>query len=85
MSYFWRDRPIRVKTNPLGLPCSLVWRRQVHHVTRIDNHWRVDEGWWKEEGHIGRDYWKLVTDSDLLVVIYYDLYRAGWYMYRECD
>jgi len=34
---------------------------------------------------VWRDYLKVVTDQTLLCVIYRDLERGGWFMYRIYD
>ena len=85
MSYFWCHQPIRVRCQADGVPRALRWRCRTHRVIRIDNHWRVAEGWWKGAERIERDFWKLVTDSGLLLVIYHDRCRGGWFMHQECD
>lgn len=57
-----------------GVPQRFVWRGQVYRLAWIANHWRV----W-------RDYWKLVTRTDLLVVVYHDLPDGEWYLQRLYD
>lgn len=59
-------------------PISFKWRDQVHTVTLVSNHWRDD-------GHLGqtrfkRDYFKVTTDTRLLVHIYYDHFDKKWYI-----
>jgi hypothetical protein len=54
-----------------------------HDVAAVLNRWRIDEGWWCE--HQRRDYFKVLTQSGWLVVLYHDLIGGGWYLERIED
>ena len=83
MTYFWADTcPVRVASHS-DLPVSFTWRGRRHTVRQIANRWRVEQGWW--DRYIRRDYFKLLTDTGLLVIIYHDLAGGGWYLYRLYD
>lgn len=73
---------IRMELND-GLPGRFVWERRTHPVLYVANHWRVDVAWWR--WRVWRDYWKLVTGTGLLVVVYQDLSGGGWYLQRLYD
>ncbi len=64
-------------------PVELVWNGQRHPVEGILNRWRVDVGWWRLR--IWRDYYKLVTTTGLLLVIYHDGIGGGWWLQRVYD
>ena len=73
---------IRMDLND-GLPGRFVWEKRAHPVLYVANHWRVDVAWWR--WRVWRDYWKLVTGTGLLVVVYQDLSVGDWYLQRLYD
>ena len=84
MTRFWPEGlAIEVTTDASGQPTHLVWQDKSHHVQGITRQWRIDVGWWKH--HIWRDYFKLYTGSDLLVMIFHDLQSDTWYLQRLYD
>ncbi len=74
---------IKVFLNPGGLPQQGHWGGRTHPVQEVVHHWRVDAGWWRLR--IWRDYYKLVTTTGLLVVVYHDLVRDEWFLQRIYD
>lgn len=64
-------------------PASFSWQGQIHQVAEITRKWRVDIDWWR--GRIWRAYFKLRTDTGLLVIIYQDLLNDEWYLQRLYD
>ena len=66
-----------------AVPRRIVWRGEEHQVSEITRYWRIDIDWWKER--IWRAYFKLRTDTGMLVVIYQDLIGGGWFLQRLYD
>jgi hypothetical protein len=64
-------------------PASFTWQNKTHRVDEITREWRVDIDWWR--GRVWRDYFKLSTDTGLLVIIYRDLVSGEWYLQRLYD
>lgn len=84
MTHLWPDgQPITVETDGLGVPRRFIWLGRTHTVEILANRWRVDEDWWR--GRIWREYFKLATDTGLLVVVFRDLVDGGWYLQRLYD
>ena len=84
MTHLWPDGlPIPVEADALGVPRRFEWLGQTHKVEIVANRWRVDEDWWR--GRIWREYFKLATDTGLLVVVFRDLVGGGWYLQRLYD
>lgn len=84
MTRFWPEGTlIAVVIQASGRPLRFEWQGQVHQVETIARQWRVDVGWWRVR--IWRDYFKLTTDSGLLVVIYHELLTQQWYLQRLYD
>ena len=74
---------IRVWCHADGAPMRLRWQGQSHIVQRVANRWRVDFGWWRLR--IWRDYYKILTATGLLMVVYHDLMTDLWYAQRVYD
>ena len=84
MTHFWpAGEPIRVETTVEGDPARITWQGQAHEVALITRRWRVDSDWWRTR--TWRAYYKLSTDTGLLLIIYQDLGREGWYVQRLYD
>ena len=47
----WDDRQRR--------PVTLVWRQKRYRVERVLEMWVVETGWWKDDGHVSRSYWRV--------------------------
>lgn len=75
--------PIEVQVDSAGCPLFLVWQGRTHTVEGVAKQWRVDLGWWQVR--LWRDYFKLTTDTGLLVVIYQDLVRGTWRLQQLYD
>ena len=84
MNPFWPEgEPINVRTDKLAAPRSFTWQGRTHRVRGIAKRWRVDQRWWRQR--IWREYFKLHTDSGLLLVLYRDVLRDAWYLQRLYD
>ena len=66
-----------------NIPSRFTWQGSAHLVSEITRYWRIDIDWWRER--IWRAYFKLRTDTGLLVVIYQDLIEGEWYLQRLYD
>ena len=74
---------ILVHNDALMTPLSFTWQGQTHQVQKIAKRWRVDQDWWQQR--VWREYFKLTTQSGLLVIIYRDLVTGDWYLQRLYD
>lgn len=84
MTRLWPEGiPIRVVTGLAAGPEQFVWQGQSHPVAAIAKQWRVQVDWWRDGVH--RDYFKLTTTTDLLVIVYHDLTSDRWYLQRLYD
>jgi hypothetical protein len=86
MTRLWpRGTPIavEVESNDQANPQSFTWGGHTHRVQGIAKRWRVDQGWWR--GRIWREYFKLTTQTGLLVVVYRDVLTGRWYLQRLYD
>ena len=84
MTRLWPDgEPIAVVSDDMETPQAFTWQGQTHAVQAIAKRWRVDQGWWR--WRVWREYFKLTTDTGLLVIIYRDLLDGRWYLQRPYD
>ena len=84
MTRLWTEGVlVEVLCDGQGLPRKLTWEGQQHTVTAITRQWRVDSDWWRNR--VWRAYYKLSTDSGLLLVIFEDLTTGEWYVQRLYD
>jgi hypothetical protein len=84
MTYFWAmGDPIQVEVDNGWQPVRFAWRNGEHPVHAVTNRWRVDEDWWSQR--IWREYFKLITTTGLLVIVFRDLVSGDWYLQRLYD
>lgn len=84
MTRLWPEgQAINVLLNELAQPHVFTWQGQQHQVEAITRQWRVDVDWWRER--VWRAYYKLSTDTGLLVILYHDLLSGQWYLQRLYD
>jgi len=74
---------VTVFTTQTGMPQVFVWGEITHQIAEISRQWVAN---WYEEGEwVRRVYYKLRTDTGLLVVIYQDVPTGQWVLQRLYD
>ncbi len=63
-------------------PVAFVWRRRRYRVERVLEMWVLETGWWRDEGHISRSYWR-VRAGGRVVDLRYDRLGKAWALERE--
>lgn len=63
-------------------PVAFVWRRRRYQVERVLETWVLETGWWKDEGHVSRSYWR-VRAGGRVVDLRYDRIARSWALERE--
>lgn len=79
---FRSPRPIRVAAGTDGQPVAFRWGAQ-HDIQAILNHWRLNTLWWRDQ--VWRDYFKVMTASGMLAIIYHDRLTGDWYLQQLYD
>ena len=75
--------PLRMQTDDQGRVVG-VWRHgrlAPRRVAALQDHWRIDDEWWREHA-ISRMYYRLLLDDGSLLVVYHDLLRDTWFEQR---
>jgi hypothetical protein len=62
-------------------PVTFVWRRRRYQVERVLDTWVIETGWWKDDGHISRWYWR-VRAGGRVVDLRYDRIGKAWALER---
>lgn len=84
MTRLWPEGTVvEVSLDGEGRPQRILWQGQAHLVQEITRRWRVQSDWWREQ--LWRDYFKLTTDTGLLLIIYHDLKQEAWYVQHLFD
>lgn len=84
MTRLWPDgQTIDVEVDVAGAPLSFFWGGKTHRVLEVVNNWRVDVEWWNQR--VWRAYYKLTTDTSLLVTVYRNLLTEEWRLQRLYD
>ena len=72
--------PIRVRTQPSGLPAVLEWGGQERQVARIYEHWRERRAWWDQT--VARDYFQVEAWGELIFTLFQDE-QGQWFLDRR--
>ena len=70
-------RPISVRAGERGVPLEVQvdsWRR----VLSVEERWRLDDEWWREQP-VSRMYWRVLLDDGQSLIIWQDLTTRVWY------
>ena len=63
-------------------PVAFIWRRRRYQVERVLETWVIETGWWRDEGHVSRSYWR-VRAGGRVVDLRYDRLARSWALERE--
>ena len=75
-------RPLAVESEdgPDGpVPRWVVWRGQRRGVVAIDDEWRVDDEWWRDE--VSRHYFLVRVDGDRRLTLFLDRIAGTWWQH----
>lgn len=57
-------------------PVTFVWRRRRYRIERVLETWVLETGWWKDDGHVSRSYWRVRADGHVFDLRYDRLAKA---------
>ena len=63
-------------------PVAFIWRRRKYRIERILETWVLETGWWKDDGHVSRSYWRVRAEGRV-VDLRYDRLSKSWALERE--
>ena len=72
---------VTVRTDEFGEPEFVnLPGKPTRHVEIIREHWRIDEGWWRQP--MSREYRTVILDGGGSITLYHDLLKGLWYVQR---
>jgi hypothetical protein len=64
-----------------GVPTEVLIRGEWRRCARVEEVWRVEDGWWRPNP-VRRTYFRLGLEDGLLVTVYLDHTGGGWWQQR---
>jgi hypothetical protein len=83
MALLFDPTPIQVTSDAQATPRRFTIRQRVFTVAQVLERSRLDVGLWR--WRVIREYFTLLTDRGLLVVIYRDVRGGQWYLDQVLD
>ncbi len=59
-------------------PISLRLHGRWFEVESVEDIWRIDDEWWREEA-VCRMYYRCAVDGGMSVTVFHDLFNGKWY------
>ena len=59
-------------------PISLRLHGRWFEVESVEDIWRIDDEWWREEA-VSRMYYRCAVDGGMSVTVFHDLINGKWY------
>jgi hypothetical protein len=72
-----QPRPVAVQTGESGEPVAVVLGGRRLAVERVEDVWRIDDEWWREE--VSRLYCRLLLEDGRAVTVYRDIAGHSWF------
>ena len=64
-----------------GVPCEVLWRGSWRVCSRVEEVWRVEDGWWRPRP-VRRTYFRLALEDGQLLTVYLDHVDGRWWHQR---
>ena len=61
-----------------GLPRAVHFRGSWRPVARVEDAWRIDDGWWRASP-VARTYFRLDVGNGLVLTVYRDDEKGTWW------
>lgn len=72
---------LRVETDGAGRPRALLHEGAMRTVVAVQDHWRIDDEWWRETP-VSRMYYRVQLEGGRGVTVYRDLHAGEWRLQR---
>ena len=72
-----RPIPIQIKESSQHVPTSMLHNRSWARILDIEDRWRIDDEWWREQP-ISRVYFQILLENGQRVTIFHDLFQNEW-------
>jgi len=71
---------VKVLTNDSDEPAAITRNGQQCRVAAIQNAWRIDDEWWREE--VSRHYFQVELQNGPVITVFRDVVTGKWYEQR---
>ncbi|HEX2037690.1 MAG TPA: hypothetical protein VHS99_26230 [Chloroflexota bacterium] len=71
-------QPLVVQSDASGRPLTVALRGRRLPVRRIEETWRIDDGWWQAVP-LSRRYWRVTLADWRTITIFQDLHAGTWW------
>ncbi len=75
-----QPRPVRVQAAD-GIPRALLLDRRWQAVGAIQDHWRVEDQWWRQP--LRRRYFEVWLEDGTVRTVFEDSQTGAWFMQRD--
>ncbi len=73
-----KPQPLSVKANERGQPVALTLRGERLGVGSIEDHWRIEDEWWRDQP-VSRAYFEVLLADGRRVTVFRDNITGEWY------
>ena len=74
-------QPVQVRASDAGAPREVLVRGSWRRCARVEEVWRIEEGWWRPKP-VRRTYFRLALEDGPLLTVYLDDNEGGWWSQR---
>jgi hypothetical protein len=74
--------PIYVEEDKITRPTAIYINQNKVIVTSIEDFWRIDDEWWRDEC-ISRIYYRCLIRDNLQITIFRDIQTSIWYKQND--
>lgn len=72
-----RPIPIQIQESSQYVPMSMLYNRFWLQIVDIEDRWRIDDEWWREQP-ISRIYFQILLENGQRLTIFHDLFQNEW-------
>ncbi len=71
-------QPMPVRADERGRPIALTLHGEQQGVASVEDHWRIEDEWWRDQT-ISRAYFEVLLTDGRRVIVFRDNLTGEWY------
>lgn len=72
-----QPQPLQVRADDSGIPLAVMHKGRWVTIEEIQDHWRIDDEWWRKE--LSRLYYRVCLRDGRMLTIFHDVIEEGWF------